>query len=188
MGVYGVSLANRRTIFLAVLALIASLLAVGFNAPAASGASGDATVTIITGDAATGVESGTVDVTAEITAIDTVATIPAPLSVEFNQTSGSASGADYSLSNATFDWPTGSGVGDQSTITITITSDTIDEGASEDAGFELQNPTPGTTFVDSAFALTITDDDPTPSLSVNDVAVDESAPSLTFTVTASTDV
>jgi T1SS-143 domain-containing protein len=123
-------------------------------------------------------------------------TSPLATTVDFGITPGTAGAADYILAgmqvstdNGTT-WVNGMSatfVPGQTTnvrVRVPIVNDTLDE-ASET--FTLTGTTSaGVTANASASATTtITDDDPTPSLTVNDLAVDEAAGTATFTVTLS---
>ncbi len=89
-------------------------------------------------------------------------------------------GADYT---ATSDSGTITAGGISTTITVPILQDTSDE-IGETYFVNLSSPV-NATIADGQGLGTITDDDPTPTLSINDVAVDEAAGTATFTVSLS---
>jgi len=185
-----VSLTNRRVVLLAVLSLVASLIAVGANAPSARGVVGDVTFSFDLPNSNTVGESGTleVDVTMSIegggTLIDSVSVDVVDLGT------GSATDPDdYAISPTTLTWNMGDSTSTKS-ATITVAADSIDEGSGETINLQLQNNVglSDATSIDAGaddHTATITDDDPTPSLSLNDPTVDEAAGTMGFVVTAS---
>ena len=96
------------------------------------------------------------------------------------------SGTDYTLANFTKTINAGYGV-DSATANITIGSiinDALDE-ANETVILTLSSPNGASLGSDLVHTYTITDNDATPTLSINDVAITEAAANATFTVTLS---
>src|SRR6185369_6375356 len=93
---------------------------------------------------------------------------------------GTAGGSDYTAGTGTLNFA--AGVTTQ-TITVPITDDLLDE-LDEDFTVSLANPT-NATIADAVGVGTIVDNDATPSLSIDDVTVNENAGTATFTVTLS---
>lgn len=108
------------------------------------------------------------------------------VTVHYTITNGTASSADYTgATSGTLTFT--NGVTTQ-TISIPIVSDSLDE-VDETLNLALDTPTGGAVLgAQTTAVLTITDDDATPSLSINDVTVTEGASGTvdaTFTVTLS---
>ena len=135
------------------------------------GDSDSATVTVSVG-ALPVVSIGDATVTEGAAATLTVTLSPAsgqPVTVQYATSDGTATaGADYTTASATLTF-----AANQTTQTITVptTADTLDE-PDETVNVTLSNPT-NATIGDGAGVVTITDDDPTPTLSVGDVTVAE---------------
>jgi hypothetical protein len=109
------------------------------------------------------------------------------VSVNYATSNGTATaGSDYTASSGTLNWADGDGA--SKTLTVPITNDALDE-ADETVSLTLSTPTGGATLGSQTTAvLTITDDDPTPSLSINDVTQAEGnsgTTNFTFTVSIS---
>ena len=117
------------------------------------------------------------------------------VSVNFGTSDGTATGglfsctpsADYRATSGTLGWASGETV--PKTFTIPICADTLDE-TDETVNITLSSPTGGAVLgTPSTAVLTITDDDATPTVSINDVAIAEGAgggsSNLTFTITQS---
>src|SRR5204863_487040 len=103
-----------------------------------------------------------------------------PISVDYAMTNGTAGAGDYTAGTGTLSFA--AGVLTQ-TITVPITDDLLDE-LDEDFTVNLANPA-NATIADGAGVGTILDDDATPSLSIDDVTVNEADGTATFTVTLS---
>ena len=88
--------------------------------------------------------------------------------------------ADYAAASGTLDFPAGD---TSKTVTVNVNGDVLDE-ANEGFLLNLTSPTNATLADDQAVG-TITDDDPAPALSIDDVTQLESAPNATFTVSLS---
>lgn len=107
----------------------------------------------------------------------------ATLTVELVQPSGSAIDVDVALTSGTagdvgnymtqtVSFPATSTSGATEDVTVTITDDT-DVESNETFTFELQNPTGGATLgTDDAFTLTVTDNDGTIDLVINEILAD----------------
>ncbi|MEA2001398.1 MAG: Calx-beta domain-containing protein, partial [Actinomycetota bacterium] len=149
MGVNGVSLANRRMILLAVLSLVASLLTVSFNAPAASAADESIFFTDSTSTVAEDTTGGTHPVEVQLTYTpallgDVTAT------VEVDPSSTATEGVDFTISPATVEFlASGSPpTPDFRDVTITL----IDEGVYEgDETIVLNLVSPGGGTVGASF-------------------------------------
>ncbi|MEO2005593.1 MAG: Calx-beta domain-containing protein, partial [Candidatus Poribacteria bacterium] len=101
-------------------------------------------------------------------------------------TSGTDYGAAFTESDGANDGTLNFAAGDLTeTVTVTVNGDTIDE---TNQTFNINLATPTTTgstpvISDSQGVATITDDDPAPSISINDITVLESAGTGTYAVT-----
>lgn len=104
------------------------------------------------------------------------------ITVDYAASGGTATGGgtDYSLTSGTATITAGTTTAN---VVVTINDDAIDE-ADETFYLNLSNPT-AATISDNQAMGTITDDDGTPSLSINDVTAAENAGTLVFTVTLS---
>ena len=111
-----------------------------------------------------------------------------PVTASYHTTGGSAtSGTDFGERTGTVTFAAGSVNGANQWVSIPITTDTLDED-NETFFVDLSSASGGSIGTYSRTTVTITDDDPTPSLSVNDAAVAEGnsgSPALVFTVTLS---
>ncbi len=97
---------------------------------------------------------------------------------DFSTLDGTATAPDdYTATNGPGKLPAGSLTG---TISVSVVDDNIDE-LSETFTIELSNPVDAT-IADGQATGTITDNDPTPSLSIADVTVDEGDANAPFTV------
>jgi hypothetical protein len=111
----------------------------------------------------------------------------APLTVSYTTTNGSATaGRDYTQTSGTLTYAVGE---TSKTLTVPILDDRIDE-ANETINFILANlNTSGAPAVLSMTAVKILDDDPPPTISINDVSVIEGnagSSAAVFTLTLST--
>jgi CSLREA domain-containing protein len=109
------------------------------------------------------------------------------VTVNYATANGTATaGQDYTSASGLLSW--GNGISASQTFTIPITDDSLDE-PDETVSITLSNATGGATIGNPASAvLTITDNDPAPSLSINDVSQAEGNSGTTnfnFTVTLS---
>ncbi len=109
------------------------------------------------------------------------------VSVQYATSNGSATaGQDYTATSGTLTWADGDS--SPRSFTVPITDDTLNE-ANETVNVALSNPGGGATLGSPSTAvLTIVDDDPAPSLSINDVSQAEGNSSTTtfsFSVTLS---
>ena len=102
--------------------------------------------------------------------------------VAYTTTAGTATaGSDYTTTSGTATITAGS---PNTTVNVPILSDALDE-ASETYTFDLSNPT-NATILDAQGAGTITDDDPTPTIAIDDVASTEGTDSTAvYTLTLS---
>ena len=90
------------------------------------------------------------------------------VTVGFNTTAGTAGPADFSTASGTLTFAPGE---TSKTISVGILGDVIDE---PDETYQVNLTTPGNATISRAAGTgTITDDDATPSLSVNDILVGE---------------
>lgn len=105
--------------------------------------------------------------------------------VDYATSNGSATaGSDYTAASGTLTFA--AGVASQ-TFTVSILDDTIDE-PNETVNLTLSNPTGATLTAPSSAVLTINDDDPAPSITINDVTLSEGnsgTTAFTFNVTLS---
>ena len=104
-----------------------------------------------------------------------------PVSVNYSMTNGTAGAADYTAGSGTLNFA--AGVTTQ-TIVVPILDDTLDE-LNETFTVNLASPT-NASIEDGTGIGTIVDNDAPPSLSINDVTVNEGAGTATFTVSLST--
>ena|GEM_PF-1075492 len=109
------------------------------------------------------------------------------VSVAYATANGSATaGSDYTTASSTLTWADGDVAA--KTFSVPITNDALDE-PDETVNLTLSNPTGGAALgTQTTAVLTITDDDPPPSLAINDVAQNEGnsgASAFTFAVTLS---
>ena len=103
-----------------------------------------------------------------------------PVSVNYSMANGTAGAADFTAGSGTLNFA--AGVTTQ-TIVVPILEDTLDE-LNETFTVNLASPT-NATIADSQGIGTILDNDAPPSLTINDVTVNENAGTATFTVTLS---
>ncbi|MFN8523892.1 MAG: Calx-beta domain-containing protein [Chloroflexota bacterium] len=124
--------------------------------------------------------------TATITVTRTGATGPA-VGVTYAASAGTATTpADFTAASNTLSFASGE---ISKTFNVTITDDALDEN-NETVNLGLSAPTGGAVLAaQSTAVLTIVDDDPTPSLSINDQSITEGDPpntgTMTFTITLS---
>jgi chitinase len=136
----------------------------------------DATPTLSVADVTVAEGTATVTVTITLSAASGRA-----ISVDYDTADDTAlDGDDYTAASGTANIAAGATT---ATFTIPITNDALDE-ASETLDIALSNPT-NATIADGAAVATITDNDATPTLSIDDVTVDEDAGTATFTITLS---
>lgn len=104
------------------------------------------------------------------------------VSVDYAAAAGSATGGgiDYALASGTMNIPAGSTSG---SIVVTINDDALDE-VDETFTVNLANAVEAV-ITDAIGVGTITDNDATPTLSINDISALENAGTLTFTITLS---
>ncbi len=106
------------------------------------------------------------------------------VSVDYATVNGAAAApADYAAASGTLNFAAGETT---KSVTVNVNGDTLDE-INETYNLNLSNPS-NATLGDNVGLGTITDDDPLPALSVNDIAVTEGdggTVSATFTVTVS---
>src|SRR5687767_10222458 len=135
----------------------------------------DATPSLSINDVTVNENAGTATFTVSLSAPSSLA-----VSVDYSMTNGTAGTADYTAGAGTLNFA--AGVTTQ-TITVPITDDLLDE---LDATFtvNLAGPT-NATIADGTGVGTILDNDATPSLSIDDVTVNENAGTATFTVSLS---
>ena len=104
------------------------------------------------------------------------------VTVNYATANGTAtSGADYTTTNGTLNFAPGDLT---QTITVPILEDLLDE-LDETFTVTLSNPSATATIADGTGIGTIVDNDAAPTLSIDDVTVDEAAGTATFTVTLS---
>ena len=153
------SFTNRRIVLVAVLSLVASLLAVNFNAPAARRPPAEAIeFTSLTGTIGESDVSTTVEITLDATEDNLVENT----SVAISANGGTASGpsTDYTYSTTIVTFTAGTALPASETVTVLINSDS-DHEPDETIIFGLSNQTAGTdiTSGNTTHTLTITDDD-----------------------------
>src|SRR6185436_469183 len=109
------------------------------------------------------------------------------VSVQYATTAGTAtSGSDYDDAGVTLSWADGDTA--DKTFTVVIKDDSLNE-LNKTINLNLSNPTGGAALGGGSAVLTILDDDPKPTISINDVSKAEGnsgATSFDFTVTLST--
>lgn len=105
-----------------------------------------------------------------------------PVAVDYAGAANTAQGAgvDYTLTTGTLTIAAGNTSG---TITVNINNDSLDE-ANENFSVQLANPI-GATIQTALGVGTITDDDPMPTLSINDMSASEGDGNMNLTVTLS---
>jgi hypothetical protein len=104
-----------------------------------------------------------------------------PITVAYTTVDGTATaGSDYQAMSGNVDFALGE---TQKTLLVPVFGDTLDE-VNETFVVKLSDPVNATLADDSGLG-TITDNDAAPTLSINDVAVDEAAGNAVFTVTLS---
>jgi hypothetical protein len=108
---------------------------------------------------------------ATITVVRTVGSSGA-VSVQYATTGGTAvGGADYTSTSGVLNWADGDST--SKTIAVAITNDLLDE-ADETISLTLSNPGGGATLGGTSNAtVTISDDDPAPKVSIDDVSIAE---------------
>jgi hypothetical protein len=188
MGTHPGSVAVRRKVaLLAAFSLFAALVVTNIGAPQAVSDAGD-TVQFASPSGSIAESGGTYTVDVEFTA-GAVTNIN-PVEVTITPTSGNATGGgvDYTLDTPTVTFPPGSSSGAVETVSVSINSDSLDE-VNETVTFTLSVTSgggdPGT---QATHTLTITDDDPTPSLSIADASLAEGntgSANMQFTVSLS---
>ena len=93
------------------------------------------------------------------------------ISVQFATTAGTAtSGSDYDDNSGTLSWADGDTT--DKTFTVAIKDDVLNE-LNETINLNLSNPTGGAALGNASSVLTIVDDDPKPTISINDVSQSE---------------
>jgi hypothetical protein len=94
------------------------------------------------------------------------------VSVAYATTNGTAiAGSDYATASGTLNWANGDS--SAKTFSVPIINDTLDE-ADETVNLTLSNPSGGATLGSSSTAtLTIVDNDPAPTVSINDISLSE---------------
>jgi len=156
-----------------------AFVALGVAAPAAASA---ATITI---DDVTPLEGNSGTTTANFV-VHLSAVQAADVTVDYTTQNGSATApADYTAASGTAKIPAGSLT---TVIPVSIVGDTLSEG-NETFTVKLSNPSGSHTIADDTATGTIVDDDPLPSLRVNDVSLTEGnsgTKNATFTVSLST--
>ncbi|MCP3995758.1 MAG: hypothetical protein GY722_11925, partial [bacterium] len=177
-----VSLSNRRIVLLAVMSLIASLLAVSFNAPRANAASeqiffASATSVIEEDDVA-----GSITVPVTLTYDTSMDQGDVSATVVVTGTAGDPS--DYTISGTAVSFLTGDSPPSGAThdVVITLVDNSTFEG-NETVILTLTAATGATIVAESVHTVTINDTDDTPSIAIADIGVDEDDGTATFTVT-----
>ncbi|MDA1191504.1 MAG: Ig-like domain-containing protein, partial [Candidatus Poribacteria bacterium] len=137
------------------------------------------------GDPALSVESVAVAESAGA-ATFTVSLLPASaqtVTVNYATTDGTATaGSDYTSASGALTFAAGE---TSKTVVVSITNDSLDE-ANETFTLSLSGATGGASILTSQATATITDDDPAPTLSINDATAATEGGAATFTVTLST--
>ncbi|MDJ1183026.1 Calx-beta domain-containing protein [Roseofilum casamattae] len=114
-------------------------------------------------------------------AVDLSAASGREITVDYATADNTAiAGSDYTSTNGTLTFSAGD---TSENITVNITDDSLDE-INETFLVNLTNPS-NATIADNQGQGTITDDDAAPTISINDVTVDENAGTATFTVNLS---
>lgn len=127
--------------------------------------------------ATTNEASGVITFTVTLSAVSSL-----PATVDYDTTPATAlAGLDYVTTNGTLTIPAGSTSGQ---ITVTVINDTLLE-LSERFTLTVSNPVSSSLLISQA-AGTITDDDPPPTLSIDDPTADEGAGTMTFVISLST--
>ena len=103
-----------------------------------------------------------------------------PVSVNYSMANGTAGAADFTAGSGTLNFAAGETT---KTIVVPILEDMLDE-VNETFTVNLASPT-NATIADASGIGTITDNDAPPSLTINDVTVNENAGTATFTATLS---
>jgi hypothetical protein len=177
MSAFHVSLNNRRLVLLAVMSLVASIVAVGANAPAVK-ADNETIQFAASSSAAISEDAGTVDVDVTVT-WDT--TFIGPISFDIVQTGGTAEGADFSITGGSFNWAAAP-ASNTDTFTVTVQSDALYEGTETvELGFASVNgaiPSGVTTHT-----ISINDNETKPTLTVGNASLTEQNGNMVFTVT-----
>ncbi|MGB4949069.1 MAG: Calx-beta domain-containing protein, partial [Rhizobiaceae bacterium] len=136
----------------------------------------DPTPTLSIADVTVDEGAGTATFTVTLSAVSGL-----QVTVNYATADGTASaGSDYSAASGTLTITAGATA---ASFAVSITDDTLDEN-SETFTATLSSPV-NATIADGTAIGTITDNDPTPTLSVADVTVNEGAGTATFTVTLS---
>jgi len=168
------------------------------NATGATIADGQGVLTITNDDAAPTLSVGDITVSEDGTATFTVTLTGAtalPISVDYATADGTAVSAasatpgtpDYVATSGTLTFAASAGGTQTLTVTVPLNDDATNE-PTEQFAINLSNPTNGATITDSQGVGTVTDNDPVPSLSIDDVTVAEGnagTTAFTFTVTLS---
>ncbi len=141
----------------------------------------------VTSSALTTAESGSRSVSFTLTTPGGGA-LGCAVTASYQTTAGSAvAGADYTLTSGTLTFAAGSANGATQSISIPILTDVLDE-ADETFFVDLVSVAGGVVGSSGRTTVTITDDDPMPALSINDISVTEGhsgTASATFTVSLS---
>jgi uncharacterized protein YjiK len=136
----------------------------------------DAAPSLTIGDVTADEGAGTMSFTVSLSAMS-----GRDVSVDYATADGSASALDdYTAVSSTLAIPASSASG---TISVAVNGDVLDE-ADETFLVNLSNPV-NATISDNQGVGTITDDDPAPSLSIDDVTADEGSGAINFTVSLS---
>jgi len=172
------SITNRRIVLVAALSLVASLLAVSFNAPAARSAG--EIVNFDQASSSTAGESGTHTVDVVLT------TTPPPaanvvVDITDDLTGSATPGVDYTLDTAQLIFPTTSIENETLQVSITILTDAFDDEG-ETINLSLDVASGGSNGTQITHTVTITDDDPAATIQVVDGTFSEADGAVTFTV------
>ena len=179
-----------NTALVGFLAMQLSACGGGGGSGTGTGAASDSPVSVtISSDSAIDTSSANLSID-NVTASESAgeATFTVSLSNPFSQTitvdyatsdDTASAGTDYNKTNGTLTFLPGE---TSKTITVSITGDNVDE-IDEKATITLSSPN-NATIDDATGILTVTDDDSPPSLSIDDVEIDEGT-SATFTVSLS---
>jgi hypothetical protein len=106
----------------------------------------------------------------------------APVQVTVAVTGGTASPDDYDLAQTAFTFPSGSDSGTDITVPLTLVADNRFEN-DETIELTLTVTSGGIEGTQPTHTVTILNDDPNPSVSIDDAQVDENAGTLSFDVT-----
>jgi YD repeat-containing protein len=143
----------------------------------------------LTAASATAAESQTSHAVSVRLTTPTGAATTCPVTVVYATAPGSAiAGSDFTATNGVLTFGAGTASGTVQTIYVTLLPDTTDEYDDEVFHVRLTTATGATIVSPSSQAVTITDDDAPPSISINDVSVTEGASGSTpavFTVSLS---